>query len=72
MNYCLPGEEGVGKVVKRPVNEEDFNLGGIGLWAWSSELFVRCALWFVRSISLVTVVDINISGVFLISSSCQL
>jgi len=32
MNYCLAGEESVGKVVKRSV-DEDFNLGRIGRWA---------------------------------------
>jgi len=41
MNCCLLGEEVVGEVVKRSVNEDDFNLGRIGRWAWSSELFVK-------------------------------
>lgn len=65
MNYGLPGEESVGKVVKRSENEEDFNFGSnrsLGMVIRAHHKGVRY-LSFVTSISPVTVVDINISGV---------
>jgi hypothetical protein len=74
MNYCLSGDESVGKVFKNSVNEEDFNLVRIGRWDWSSELFVKvyivCGL-LRRSILLQLSILISLVS-FLVFSSCQL